>query len=55
MPRRPRVDAPGAAHHVLLRGIERRRIFRDAADHEDFLRRLDHLIPLLGFGASPGC
>ena len=49
MPRGPRVDAAGAVHHVMLRGIERRQIFLDARDHEDFLRRLDHLIPELGF------
>jgi len=49
MPRGPRVDAPSAVHHVMLRGIERRRIFRDAGDYEEFLRRLDRLIPELGF------
>src|SRR5262245_5634595 len=49
MARRPREDAPGAAHHVMLRGIERRRIFVDARDREDFLRRLSVLIPALDF------
>ena len=49
MPRGPRVDAPGAVHHVMIRGIERRRIFHDTEDYEDFLTRLDRLVPELGF------
>jgi hypothetical protein len=28
MPRAPRLDFPGALHHVIVRGIERRKIFR---------------------------
>jgi REP element-mobilizing transposase RayT len=40
MPRVARRDAPGAIHHVLLRGIERRRIFLDDDDRVDFLNRL---------------
>jgi REP element-mobilizing transposase RayT len=49
MARQPRDDAPGVAHHVMLRGIERRRIFVDDRDREDFLRRLGALAPPLGF------
>lgn len=49
MPRGPRIDAPGAAHHVIVRGIERRRIFEDERDYREFCRRLDLLIPDLGF------
>jgi hypothetical protein len=30
MPRAARVDAPGVLHHIIIRGIERRKIFRDA-------------------------
>jgi len=26
MPRQPRLDVPGTLHHVIIRGIERRRI-----------------------------
>jgi len=37
------------AHHVMVRGIERRSIFNDRADYENFLGRLDRLIPELGF------
>ncbi|MDP2156260.1 MAG: transposase [Nitrospirota bacterium] len=40
MPRQPRLDAPGALHHVMARGIEQRMIFRDDRDREDFVRRL---------------
>ena len=36
MPRRSRIDAPDALHHVICRGIERRRIFRDDADRNRF-------------------
>ena len=40
MPRQPRLDAPGALHHIIGRGIERTRIFRIDLDREDFLSRL---------------
>jgi len=43
MPHGPRLDAPGVLHHVIARGIERRRIFRDDADRTDFLARLAEL------------
>lgn len=35
--------------HVMLRGIERGKIFVDSDDHEVFANRLDRLIPELGF------
>ncbi|MGH7820920.1 MAG: transposase [Candidatus Binatia bacterium] len=44
MPRQPRLDAPGTLHHVIGRGIERRPIFLDDADREDFLRRVESLV-----------
>lgn len=40
MPRGPRLDAPGTLHHIMVRGIERRRIFLDDEDRDDFLTRL---------------
>jgi len=40
MPRRPRIDFPGAFHHVYARGIEKRDIFSDQNDREDFRRRI---------------
>jgi len=34
MPRKARIDAPGALHHIIVRGIERRRIFSDDQDRQ---------------------
>jgi putative transposase len=45
MPRLARLDAPGVFHHVMIRGIERRKIFRNNKDREDFLDRLGKLLP----------
>lgn len=45
MPRTARLDAPGLLHHVMIRGIERRKIFRDNNDREDFIERLEILCP----------
>jgi len=44
MSRCPRLDAPGALHHVIVRGIERRRLFRSAQDRQRFLDRLGTLV-----------
>jgi putative transposase len=44
MPRGPRLDAPGALHHVMARGIEKRDIFADDHDRESLLLRLAHLV-----------
>jgi REP element-mobilizing transposase RayT len=44
MPRKARIDAPGALHHIILRGIDRTAIFRDDTDCENFLARLGHLL-----------
>ncbi len=43
MPRQPRLDVPGALHHVMGRGIERTNIFRTDRDRDDFLDRLADL------------
>lgn len=45
MPRTGRLDAPGVLHHVIIRGIERRKIFRCDKDCEDFIERLATLCP----------
>ena len=45
MPRQARLDAPGVLHHIMIRGIERRKIFIDDRDREDFLERLAKLLP----------
>jgi len=44
MPRQARIDAPGALHHIVIRGIERRGIFEDDKDRKDFLERLSGLL-----------
>jgi len=40
MPRHARLDAPDTLHHVMVRGLERRAIFRDDVDRTDFAARL---------------
>ena len=40
MPRKARIDAPGALHHIIIRGIERKAIFKDDTDRENFVERL---------------
>ncbi|WP_235506230.1 transposase [Desulfatitalea tepidiphila] len=44
MPRKARIDAPGALHHIILRGIERRKIFYDDQDRDNFLDRLETVL-----------
>lgn len=41
MPRKARIDAPGALHHIICRGIEKRKIFRVDSDRDDFLERVE--------------
>ena len=43
MPRLARLDAPGVLHHVMGRGIERRKIFINKKDRNDFISRLAEL------------
>lgn len=45
MPRSARLDSPGIVHHIMIRGIERRAIFRSDGDREDFIERLSRLLP----------
>jgi putative transposase len=44
MPRQARLDAPGALHHVMIRGIEGTAIFRGGEDREDFLARVERIV-----------
>jgi len=44
MPRQARIDAPGALHHIIGRGIERCEIFCDEEDRDDFLQRLEGIV-----------
>ncbi len=52
MPRKSRIDAPGAMHHIIARGIERCKIFRDDADCNNFLDRLGVIIDDTGTVSS---
>jgi len=45
MPRTARLDAPGVLHHIMIRGIERQRIFRNIRDRDDLLERLSVILP----------
>ena len=45
MPRLARLDAPGVVHHVIIRGIERRKIFLDGKDRDDLVDRLTTILP----------
>jgi REP element-mobilizing transposase RayT len=44
MPRKARIDAPGAIHHIICRGIAKSKIFIDAKDRLSFLKRLDKIL-----------
>jgi len=44
MPRRSRIDAPGALHHIMARGIDRQDIFTDQKDYFAFIKRLGNLL-----------
>jgi len=45
MPRIARLDTPGLLNHVIIRGIERRKIFNDDKDRENLIERLSALLP----------
>lgn len=44
MPRRARIDAPGCLHHIICRGIERRKVFRGDTDRNRFVERLGKVL-----------
>jgi hypothetical protein len=44
MPRKARTDAPGALHHVMIRGIKRQRLFSDDQDRDNFVQRLGNIV-----------
>jgi REP element-mobilizing transposase RayT len=58
MPRKARIDAPGALHHIICRGIERRKIFDNDADRDNFIERLGTILketstPCYGWALIP--
>jgi REP element-mobilizing transposase RayT len=42
MPRKSRIDTPGALHHIIARGCKN--IFKDDKDRDNFLERLGAII-----------
>ena len=48
MARTDRLDTPRLLHHVTMRGMERRKIFKDDKDWEDFIERLSVLLWVCG-------
>ena len=48
MPRRSRIDAVGALHHIMVRGIEKEKIFRNDIDRNHFIERLRNIIQETG-------
>jgi hypothetical protein len=44
MPRQARLDSPGTLHHVIIRGIEKRRIIDNVKDQEAFVSRLGGIV-----------
>ena len=53
MSRKSRIDAAGAIHHVIARGINRADIFSDDTDYKSFINRLRAV--LTGTNASAIC
>ncbi|MFH1148586.1 MAG: transposase, partial [Pseudomonadota bacterium] len=48
MPRGARLDTEGALHHVMVRGIERRKIFMSDSDRNDLVERFSDIVPKTG-------
>jgi hypothetical protein len=44
MPRKARLDTPGALQQIVVRGIERRKIFNEDNDRDHFLERLSAIL-----------
>ncbi|NLB54636.1 MAG: transposase [Lentisphaerae bacterium] len=44
MPRKSRIDTPGALLHIMARGKEGGKIFRDDKDRDQFLERLENTL-----------
>lgn len=44
MPRKSRIDAPGALHHIICRGIDQQTIFQDDRDRDNFIERLSGIV-----------
>jgi len=44
MPRKARIDAAGALNHIIIRGIERKKIFHDDKDLNNFVVRIGEVL-----------
>lgn len=55
MPRRARVLSESGTYHVILRGIDRQRIFEDDTDEQSFLRILEDFSSECGFDILAYC
>jgi REP element-mobilizing transposase RayT len=44
MPRKSRIDTAGAIHHIMVRGIEKGKVFKGDADKDHFLERLGEIL-----------
>jgi putative transposase len=55
MARPPRLEFAGAVYHVMARGNERRAIFREDKDREQYLARLAHYREKFGFQLLAFC
>jgi hypothetical protein len=51
MPRKARIDAPGALHHIIVRGIEGGKIFLDDFDRNNYYHLRISICALLRFDA----
>jgi putative transposase len=49
MARAVRLEGEGAVYHVIVRGNERRAVFRDDVDREAYLERLSKVRDRFGF------
>jgi len=48
MPRKARIDAPDTLHHIIVRSIERRKLFKEDTDRINFLDRLGKVLSETG-------
>src|SRR2546425_12026798 len=55
MPRKLRVEYPGAVYHVMSRGDRREDIFLDDVDRQDFLKTLAEACQKTGWQAHAYC
>ena len=55
MPRQARLDAPGVLHHIMIRGIERRKIFINDGDRRIFWSAFRNSYPKLKPPVTHGC